>query len=71
MLLWESWPSRHAHVGQQECVHDVTHISSPFHFEGATVESVNEAYGLSVWLRAVGKWEEVTDRDHLTELPDL
>jgi hypothetical protein len=57
-------------VGQQVCVHDVTHIFS-FHFEGATVESVNEVYGLPIRLRVVGKREEVIDHVHLTELPEL
>jgi len=54
-LLWVSWPRHHA-VGQQVCVHNVTHMSFPFQFEGATVESVNEAYGLSIQLRVVAKW---------------
>jgi len=30
-------------------------MSFPFQFEGATVESVNEAYGLSIQLRVVAK----------------
>ena len=70
MLLWESWAWRHA-VGQQECVHNVTHFSFPFQFEGATVESVNEVYALPIQLRVVGKWEEVFDRISLTELLKL
>jgi hypothetical protein len=49
----------------------VTHISLPFQFKGATVESVNETYGLPIRLRVVEKQKEVFDHVHLTELPKL
>jgi hypothetical protein len=48
----------------------VTHISLTFQFKGATVESVNEAYGLPIRLRVVGK-QEVFDHIYFTELPKL
>jgi len=48
----------------------VTHISLTFQFERATVESVDEAYGLTIRLRVVGK-REVFAHIHFTELPKL